>query len=300
MAKKAETDESESELTFEKLLYDEFQDLNKQLAELKEEAKEFQSTLDEVKDIIYCPSTSSDDKQTVPKEFEDPENFRKKLDNLHKYVGTAIDYVLKLEKQRPAPPIEQILEPKSKEEESERPMLPVPAPINLTLSQASPVTAASSPQKFGLFAFLDEREKRKMAEKALQIQDQQQQPVVSTTKIVDVVEYGRQLQPAFNTIKKWFFGTLAEVQTYPDKYIYFIRHEELAVFLGQTLGSLDTWVSACLTYRKNLIEGRKLGLWRAVAKIAEAQSMAPQIQTGGTFMPHGLKLSKEGFEAKKE
>jgi len=295
MVKNDEEDEKEEkEVSFEKILYEEFKAMDEQIEDLKTEAENLNKAVNEVTSIIYAPITFDETtkKPIKPGEFEDPENFRNKLDALHVYLGKSLDYVVRLEKQRGTIFQEQ-------ESESERKETPS-SPVSVTFAppQSQPPTVPSEPEKFGLFRYLDRKEERKFQEQQLEIQQSQQQPIVATTKIVDVVEFGRQLQPAFNKIKKWLTGTLAEIRHFPDKHIYVVRHEELAMYFGQTVGALVTFVSARIEYRRTLIEGRKLALIRNIARIAEAQSLTPSVQVGGTFASKGFKLSKDGFSEK--
>jgi hypothetical protein len=291
--KEVKKEEEEKEVSFEKILYEEFKAMDKQIAELQTEATALDVAVLAVTSIIYAPITFDEKtkKPIKPGEFEDSENFRNTLDALHVYLGKSLDYVVRLEKQRGTIFQEQESELPSERKET-------PSPVNVTFGQQQPPTVPSEPEKFGLFRYLDRKEERKFQEQQLEIQQSQQQPIVATTKIVDVVEFGRQLQPAFNKIKKWLTGTLAEIRHFPDEHIYIVRHEELAMYFGQTVGALVTFVSARIEYRRTLIEGRKLALIRNIARIAEAQSLTPSVQVGGTFASKGFKLSKDGFGEK--
>jgi hypothetical protein len=298
MAKKTEekNEGGKTEVSFEQILYEEFQAMDKQLAGLDTHKVDLATAVQNVTDIIYKKIKKDEVTGTItpPGEFADSENFRNKLDGLYQYLGEALDYVVRLEKQRGTVFQEE------QQSESERKALP-PSPVNVTFAQpATPQapTAEQQPQRFGFFAWRDSMAKMKYNEKLMEQQNSAQQPVVATTKIVDVVEFGRQLQPAFNKIKLWLTGSLAQVRAYQNEHIYTVLHEELAMYFGQTIGALIIFVNARIEYRRSLIEGRKLALVRSMARIAEARSMTPQIQTGGTFAEKGFKLSKDGFQAK--
>lgn len=297
MVKKTEekNEGGETEVSFEQILYEEFQAMDKQLAGLDIHKVDLATAVQEVTNIIYkkIEKDEATGKVTPPAEFSDSENFRNKLDGLYQYLGEALDYVVRLEKQRGTVFQE--------EQQSEEPKELPPSPVNLTFTQPAvpqAPTAEQQPQRFGFFAWRDAVDKRKQAERLQEQLNSAQQPVVATTKIVDVVEFGRQLQPAFNKIKVWLAGSLAQVRQYQNEHIYTVLHEELATYFGQTVGALITFVNARIEYRRSLIEGRKLALVRSMARIAEARSMAPQIQTGGTFAQKGFKLGKQGFEEK--
>ena len=291
---KGQEEKGEDELTFQKILCEELHHMNDELANLDEEAKELAAVVQGVTDIIYTPVTNdANGKVIVPGEFKDPQTFRTKLDALYPHLGKALDYVVRLEKQR-ATMFQQDQE--QSELPSERKESQPPSPVNVTVSSPQPpVSTPAEPQRLGFFALILERDKIKQQQKLIELQNSLQQPIVATTKIIDVVEFGRQLQPAFNKIKKWFIGTLAELRHYPNEHIYFVRHEELATYFGQTVGALITFVCARLEYRRTLIEGRKLGLIRSLARIAEAEEFAPKVQVSGTYSEKGYALGREGF-----
>jgi hypothetical protein len=285
--------EEEKEVSLEQILSQEFKAMDAQLSGLETHKAELTTAVKEVTDIIYKEIVQDEDKKTVPPgEFSDPETFRNKLDGLYQYLGEALDYVVRLEKQRG-----MVFQEEQHEQEVERKEA-LPSPVNVTFSPpavSQPLPVDQQKQRFGLFALLDNMAARKYNEKLIEQQNSVQQPIVATTKIVDVVEFGRQLQPAFNKIKVWLFGSLAQIRHYQNEHIYIVLHEELATYFGETIGALITFVNARVEYRRSLIEGRKLALVRAMARIAEARSMAPQVQVGGTFAQKGFKLSKDGF-----
>jgi transposase len=70
-----------------------------------------------------------------------------------------------------------------------------------------------------------------------------------------VLEFGRQLIPAISKVREWFPGTLAELEFF--KHRYFIRHQELQTFLGQTLTTLSTFLSAYVEYKKSVIDSKR-------------------------------------------
>jgi hypothetical protein len=293
-------DESEGdvgEVSFEQILYEEFQAMDAQLTGLDDHKAELAAAVKEVTDIIY-KKIEVDAKGKVvdpPGEFADTEDFRNKLDGLYQYLGEALDYVVRLEKQRGAVFLQ---EETHESEQKEGP----PSPVNVTFAQqsapAAPPNAEQQPQRFGFFAWRSQIAAMKHNDRIAEQESAVQQPVVATTKIVDVVEFGRQLQPAFNKIKDWLAGSLAQIRHYKNQYIYVLLHEELATYFGEIVGALIVFVNARLEYRRGLIEGRKLALVRSMARIAEAQSMAPNVQVGGTFAEKGFKLSKDGFSEK--
>jgi len=301
--KKVEPEESEEveELTLEQILYHILQDIDKQIGVFDEEMKEVEKAAQAITKMVYAPLK----KGQVPPELVHPGKFRKNLDKLHGGLGKTIDYIVRVEKSRKMIeriPIQQLasalseIEPETVTEPSTQSPSSPSSPINVTVTNPGGGPTTPSVQKPGFWWAYAERKKAEVWAK-VEFEKMKGQTVVTTKQVVDIVQFGRQLIPAFNKVKKWIPSALALIRQFKNDSLYFMLHEEIGTYLSQTLGSLVSFVGACIEYRKNLLEGRKLGMARAIAKIAEAQSFAPTIHTGGApFSPSGFKIDKKGFK----
>jgi len=286
------------ELSIEDLLFKILQDINEQIEKLDNETEALNTASDEIRSMIYKKL----EKGELPPELKDPEKFRNALDKLHSSLGKTIDYVIRVEKSRKyiekQVPYDELLAQFAPLESEGAGEAKHSQPVNVTVTPPPNTPSVSQPQRPGFWWARAETKKAQIYAE-LERAKLKDRTVVTTKTVTDIVEFGRQLIPAFNKVKKWIPGALALVRQFHDESLYFVLHEECATYLSQTLGALESWVGACVEYRKNLLEGRKLGMARAIAKIAEAQSYAPTIQAGGQFSKEGFKMGKKGFESRR-
>jgi len=277
------------------VLYEAFLELELEKQKLDQEKASLEKIAAEIRAIIYKPIKHNDNGTfEIPGEFKDPEGFRKKLDAISNFAGHALDYVIRLEKTRLKYnfPMGETPEQLTGVPEVEEPQPKPQQPVNVNVAQ--PV------QKSG---FWDSRIAKVQFEAyKLQLEAEKEankHPIVSSEKVGDVLEFGRQIIPAINRVKAWLPGAIAGFRFFKTEERYFVRHEELATYLGQALGTtLTAFVSAYVEYKKSVIDGRKVSLTKSFARIVEAQSggMAPLVQKGGTFMGKGAELGPGGFK----
>jgi len=289
-----ETREEGEEKQLADVLYEAFLELDTEKAKLDEEKAALEKIAAEIRAIIYKPiKHNTDGTFEIPGEFKDPEGFRKKLDAISNFAGHALDYVIRLEKTRlkynfpMGETPEQLTGAPEPEEQPQKPQ----QPVNVNVAQ--PV------QKSG---FWDSRIAKVQFEAyKLQLEAEKEankHPIVSSEKVGDVLEFGRQIIPAINRVKAWLPGAIAGFRFFKTEERYFVRHEELATYLGQALGTtLTAFVSAYVEYKKSVVDGRKVSLTKSFARIVEAQSggLAPLVQKGGTFMAKGAEMGPGGF-----
>jgi len=289
-----ETREEGEEKQLADVLYEAFLELDTEKAKLDEEKATLEKIAAEIRAIIYKPiKHNTDGTFEIPGEFKDPEGFRKKLDAISNFAGHALDYVIRLEKTRlkynfpMGETPEQLTGAPEPEEQPQKPQ----QPVNVNVAQ--PV------QKSG---FWDSRIAKVQFEAyKLQLEAEKEankHPIVSSEKVGDVLEFGRQIIPAINRVKAWLPGAIAGFRFFKTEERYFVRHEELATYLGQALGTtLTAFVSAYVEYKKSVVDGRKVSLTKSFARIVEAQSggLAPLVQKGGTFMAKGAEMGPGGF-----
>jgi hypothetical protein len=295
-----EPEEEEKELA--DVLYEAFLQLEDEKNKLDEEKERLNKAADEIRTIIYAP-IQKDAKGVVvpPDEFVHTDAFLKKLDVISEFVGQALDYVIRLEKLRKKynfpmgeTPEQMTGVPEDEETPSSQPNNQQ-QPINVTVAQPQ------RPVKGGFFDWRIAKLQLKMQEEKLEAEAAgNKQPVTAAERVGDVLEFGRQLIPAINRVKAWFPGVLAGFKFFTSEHRYFIRHQELQTFLGQTLGTLSSFVSAYVEYKKSVIDGRKVSLTKSFARIVEAQGGAgTSVQYGGTFMRKGAELGPHGFQERK-
>ena len=262
---------------------------------LEKEAAEFTKKIDELRKYIYTPlDTSTPDEK--PLEFREIEKFRTLLDRLCTGIGQSLEYVRLIEKSRKYPPAPEAMLSSVPETSEETPKTePAPPPVNVSV-------ASGKTGGVGLGGWLAAREQRKMLEQWLAAQEIVTQPSVSEEKIHDIVEYGKQLLPAINLVKGWIPGALSRIKHQPGPHLYWVLHEQLAKHLSQYFGTLEAFCGAYVQFQKGIIDGRKIALVKALARIAEAQSMGGgpgMIQRGGVLMAKGAKLGPQGFSERK-
>ena len=294
-----EPEEEEKELA--DVLYEAFLQLEDEKNKLDEEKERLNKAADEVRAVIYAP-IQKDAKGTVvpPDEFIHTDAFLKKLDVISEFVGQALDYVIRLEKVRKkynfpmGETPEQMTGVPEEEEMPPQPNQPQ-QPINVTVAQPQ------RPVKGGFFDWRIAKLQFKMEQERLAAEAGNKQPVTAAERVGDVLEFGRQLIPAINKVKAWFPGVLAGFEFFKSYDRYFVRHQELQTFLGQTLGTLSSFVSAYVEYKKSVIDGRKVSLTKSFARIVEAQGSGSlsSVQHGGTFMKKGAELGPHGFQERK-
>jgi len=299
-AEPQEPEEDEKELA--DVLYEAFLQLEDEKNKLDKEKESLNKAADEIRHIIYAP-IQKDAKGVVvpPDEFVHTDAFLRKLDVISEFVGQALDYVIRLEKVRKKynfPMGETPEQMTGVPEEVETPPQPNQSqqPINVTVAQPQ------RPVKGGFFDWRIAKLQLKMEEERLEAEAAgNKQPVTAAERVGDVLEFGRQLIPAINKVKAWFPGVLAGFKFFTSEHRYFIRHQELQTFLGQTLGTLSSFVSAYVEYKKSVIDGRKVSLTKSFARIVEAQGGGglSSIQHGGTYMAKGAELGPHGFQARK-
>jgi len=289
------TGEGSTEITIEDLLYKVMNDIDKQIDKLNIDTKSLINASKKIKRMIYAPLKPGE----IPPELKQSDVFRNAIDVCHHSVGKIVDYVIRVERTRKylretrISELRDLLEESEEDEGKKR----EGQPINVSVSQPQ----APSVERPGFFWAHAEIKKAEIAAKLeRERMAQQQLPVVTTQQVEDIMNFGRQMPSAFNQVKQWLPSALALVRVFKnDDHLFFLLHEEVATYLSQTLGTLVAFAEAAVEYRKTLLEGRKLGMARAIAKIAEAQSYAPQITSGGKFSETGFKAGKEGFEAKR-
>lgn len=290
-------EEEYAELGLEDLLLAILDDIDKQIAACGTEMEETLNVVKSIMEMVYKDLEPGE----VPPELANPQKFRMLLANLSKGLGKAIDYVVRVEKARKKLgeylPYDEVLAQTiatSGEPAEERQPKEPQTPVNVNVSSTPQSTPVVKPGFFWARAEIKkaqiwaEIERMRMAE----------QPIVTTKKITDVVEFGRQLLPAINKLKRRIPGAVAHIKVFKNDQLYFLLHEEFATYCDQVFGALVAFVGACIEYRKNLLQGRKLGMARAIARIAEAQSYSPKIMTGATVAQRGFKVDGKGFRAK--
>jgi len=284
------------EISSEALLWEVLDGIDEEIRNLDEEMKQLTKQTDAIREMVYKKLESKE----VPPELEKPGEFRKLLDKLNSHMGKTIEYIVRVEKTRKkleyVPWDELVAESMNPEalEGREVPLHPQQPPVNVTVSPPAQAQAPSV-QRPGYWYYKAEKEKAK-AMVLIQKMRMEQPTAVTTQHVTDIIQFGRQLQPALNKIKKWIPGALAYVQVFQNDHLFFLLHEECATFISQLLSSLESFVGACIEYRKNLLGGRKLGMARSIAKILESMAVAPQVFTRQPFSKEGFKLGKKGFQ----
>lgn len=294
-----EKEEEEEEVSLGGILLYIINDLNTQIKIVDDDLDEINGIANKIREMLYKPV----EKGKIPEELNNPKEFMLLLDSLSVALGDAVDYVLRVEKTRRQIeylPYDELLAEVRPQDEESAPRGRPQSPINVTVAQppASATPPTSQPYQ-GYWASRAEIQKAKIWAEVQKQKMKKSETVVTTQQITDIVQFGRQLLPAFNAIKQRIPGAVAHVECFNNDNVCFLLHEEIKTFTSQTLEALVAFVTACKRYRKNLLEGRKLGMARAIAKIAEAESYGTKITTSAVTSKKGFGLTKVGFKANK-
>jgi hypothetical protein len=228
---------------------------------------------------LFFPGKDKDPKDI----FEDQQEFLEKLNDLSEEIGHAYHTVLSIELARQQISPQQIQNAELSSQT--KPSVATGQPI---------VVNAAPPQQLGVFSggwyYGAERSRSKALVEIARLQQQQNAPQISTAaRVLDILDFGRQLIPEFNRVQEYYQKSIEHLKFFPDSETRDRFTAELRKHLNKLAGIIRAFCQTIAEYRKDLIhEGKK-----DVAKALMAMKMAEANSLGGMRMSDFYKAMRE-------
>jgi hypothetical protein len=195
------------------------------------------------------------------------------LRELSEEVGHAFDTILEIElsKQRA---------------KSETPIMPMPTIPNQPMQPAPQTIVQSTPPKGGGWAdyFGVRRWSTTMERIFSNQQNQAQGPQSATSKVIDILDYGRELVSQYNLTLDFYSRGIDHLYFFNDKETHERQHKQLAMHLTKIVNIVCSFSRTIVEYRKERFGDRK-------ASVASGVLWLEGQRSNQAMMPRGAPLS---------
>jgi len=202
-------------------------------------------------------------------EFDTPQKMWSGLADLSEQIGHALYMVLEVENKRAG--LVKLVEEKGEKtkEKGENPHL-----ITVQTS-TQPVVQAPG----GLFGYMGQRTQagatKAIKKMELDYMRQQGPPKIATEqRVLDILEFGRQLIPEFNRIHLYFQQCLDHLHFYDDDELKAFFHGELRTHLSKLTGIIRSFCRTVAEYRKAVLDEVKMALAKGMTEVVVARYIA--------------------------
>lgn len=268
-AKEKEEPEAPSELTSGQIITRTFESLDKQINALDK----IPIQANEKGDAILALMFSEEDIFSLKGQLK----FINCLRPISEMVGHAFDTILEIEltKQRG---------------KSESPMLPMPQIPTQQVDRPSPqILLQQGPQKGGGWAdYFGVRRWSSTMEKIFATQQNQiNQPQSATSKVIDILDYGRELVSQFNLTLDFYSRGIDHLYFFNDKDTHERQHKQLAMHLTKIVNIICSFSRTIVEYRKDRFGDRKASVASGILYLEAARAMG-QGRPGGIIQQDPL------------
>jgi len=189
------------------------------------------------------------------------------LEDTNKELGQCIHAVMEIERERYVPQKATDNLPAIPSLESS------PQTVNVQgTPQGQPITV-----KTGFLAeWAKGRAMNKAMDKAIQFQkDMMNRPEITTSKIKDVLDYGRELIPEFNKLYNFYDCGIKRVYFFSDAETVWNQRREIVNEVAKITGVIEAFSNAVVEYRKERFGDRKVGVAAGAMWLEAAKARQP-------------------------
>jgi len=160
--------------------------------------------------------------------------------------------------------------------------------------QAAPAVVQ---QPGGFFGWLGQSKQagtlKEMQRAMLEYQRELQSPITSEERVIDILNFGRDLIPEFiNRTLKYCRRALIQVRLHPDESTKRFLDEDLCEHLCKMVGIVNTFCQVSLQHRKKALDKVREGLIKGMTEVIIAWQMAQAGAIGPRF-PRNVTLRSE-------
>lgn len=224
----------------------------------------------------------------VKKELFSPDGqvgFYEVLGGTDEQLGHCIHAVLEIERERVIPPKEPTVTPMALPS-IESPMQTVQVQGVQPGQQQPPITVKTG----ALAEFFRGRALNKATEKLIAFQrEQMNRPEITTSKVKDILDYGRELLPEYNKLYEFYDKALKRLRFFDDAETVWNQRQEIVNEIVKITGVIRAFSRAVVEYRKERFGDRKVGVASGVMWLAASIASAPPMMMKPP--PPGDKLS---------
>jgi len=245
-----------------------YKSLDKQIEKLDLIPRGAQEKSDVLLDLVY--DSEKDIMQDPKAQFE----FIKALHALNEQIGHAFHALMEIDREHYRPQKDSSLPSLP-----ELPMLPMQSQGQY---QSAPPVVVGQPTvvKKGMFSsFWEHMSNRRWAgayEKAVD----SRQPEITTSKVIDILDYGRQLESEFSRLQTFYDKGIKRVHFFNDANTLRNQMQEIRLECVKIAGIICAFSTAITEYRKERYGDRKVGvaagaMWLEAAKARSEMQMRP-------------------------
>lgn len=259
--KHAEDDE-DFELTSQQIITQTFQSLDKQIDALDLIPKEANEKADDILKLMFSD-------KDIFLNLEGQLTFITCLRKLSEEVGHAFETILEIElsKQRAKP---------------DMPMLPMPQLPAQQVERPNPqILLQQGPQKGGGWAdYFGMRRWSSTIDKIFATQQNMiNQPQSATSKVIDILDYGRELVSQYNLTLDFFSKGIDHLYFFNDPDTHERQHKQLAMHLTKIVNIICSFSRTIVEYRKERFGDRKASVASGILYVEAAKA-------GGMMRPY--------------
>jgi len=207
--------------------------------------------------------------------MQDPEDqlaFIKALHALNEEIGHAFHALMEIDRERSRPQKDSGL--------PELPMLPMQMQGQGQYQSAPMVVGQPTVVKKGMFSSFWEHMSNRRWAKAYENAVDSRQPEITTSKVIDILDYGRQLESEFSRLQTFYDKGIKRVHFFNDANTLRNQMQEIRLECVKIAGIICAFSTAITEYRKERYGDRKVGvaagaMWLEAAKARSEMQMRP-------------------------
>lgn len=242
-----------------------FRSLDQQIRDLDKIPGEAEGKCAELITLVY------DDKQKLLEDGVTELKFINAVQALNEEVGHAFHAIMEIDRER--------WQPESKRDVSLPSMPQIPQlPIQSSASTVAPLVVGQQQPvvKKGLFSdFWEHLSNRRWAtayERAVEAQNRQ--PEITTSKVIDILSYGRELESEFMRLHTFYDAAVKRVRWFHDENTVRNQTQEIRLWCVKVTGIIRAFSRAIVEYRKERFGDRKVGVAAGAMWVQAAQARA--------------------------
>jgi hypothetical protein len=263
-----------------------YKSLDEQIKKLDEIPKGAKDKSDALLDLVYNV------KKDIMQKPKDQLEFIKALHALNDQIGHAFHALMEIDREHYRP-----------QKDANLPSLPeipqLPIQTQTSTSTMPMVVGQQSPtviKKGMVSSFWEHMSNRRWAsayEKAVELQNRQ--PEITTSKVIDILDYGRQLESEFMRLHTFYDKAIKRIHFFNDENTIRNQMAEIRLECVKIVGIICAFSTAITEYRKERYGDRKVGVAAGVMYLLAAQ-YAGQRPYISPFSPSSQPLGKRRDE----